>query len=999
MKGLVAKGRQVNIGTGTVLACPLCNKKDNGLPGQELTVLLEKELKNGAFSCIGLLTAIRFMDVNNSCMNLIADENQSSYDFVVLGKADTYQLPQEQKIYKGVEDMLTSNMKFNKTCKHLTALCLLSLSFIVANVASKSTNINSQSSTDPKKESNLFEVLVLANKFSNDLENNGNVKRFNLTEINEVKLNILKEAIWYKDAENKRKDKTVLERDIEKKMEHGLLVLKLVQTILSSFSKTMGISLLVDNSEFGETTTVLTVQRLMKENQVLSIFQLENNGANLEDVLSKVAAQKSDVFILDCFGSLAANSLKKAAMMGLVGELSGISWFLTQRAMVSLKLSWTLPEGEIYGIDRLQPSHSSRHLSRKFSNHGNRTDQNATAIFKLRPKPDSDEGKTWEEIDLSVPQERQNYVTRKLPKLRVAFANPIEPLLSVVDLPKTNDKSDAHAQCGLEGRFGYRHLNSSSSELVPICVYGLNVDVLNYLEKNCEFTSEIRIVKDGLYGSYNEAGNNFSGIVGAIFENKADIGVDLSANVIRKEFIEFTTPYRSMSFGIAYIHRHAYGHASLFGPFSLHLWLALLGSFLAIALFIWGVENISNNAKNRRDHTQPSSPEHKDKMTKKFTILHSISGTIGTLFSGEIISERPKSFASRSVLVIMSIVSIIIVTTYSANLIAFLVVLDETPLVRGLTDPKLINENSKLKVGVLAGTSEATFLRQHPDKRIRKLYSRTIQFASFEVGINELRNSKIDALFSIYEDLQLISSKDRSCNMKAIDLTTENDAKRAWDLTAAPRRDKQCEEAMVGKRNPSFNDPLSTEERKPLSQKLDIPTSYLTPFPYLANEDLEEPPPKVSAPVARILENSRPKIVNGVFFKPRYNGRQLAKLRKQYISEGYYWPEKPMRDRTLDRTPAGTKREREREERKMRIAEAMENMPKIVAAYRQKIYALREKRRQDKEKNKLKIAKIHALGLHPNDPKAKKILHEGTSLEKSKGGKEKPKKKFQKKDK
>eukprot|EP00794_Sanderia_malayensis_P020546 gene20546-22567_t len=882
-------------------------------------------------------------------------------------------------------------MKFNKICKHLPAFCLLSLSFLVANAASKSTNINSQSSTDPKKESNLFEVLALANKLSDDLENNGNIKRYNLTEVNEVKLNILKEAIWYKDAENKRKDKTVLETDIEKKMEHGLLVLKLVQTIVSSFSKTMGISLLVDSSEFGETTTVLTVQRLMKENQVLSIFQLENNGANLEDVLSKVAAQKSDVIILDCSGSLVANCLKKAAMMGLVGELSGISWFLTQRAMVSLKLSWTLPEGEIYGIDRLRPSHSSRHLSRKVSDHENRTDQNATAIFKLRPKPDSDEGKTWEEIDLSVPRERQNYATRKLSKLRVALANPIEPLLSVVDLPKTNDKSDAHAQCGLEGRFGYRHLNSSSSELVPICVYGLNVDVLNYLEKNCEFTSEIRIVKDGLYGSYNKTANNFSGIVGAIFENKADIGIDLSVNVIRKEFIEFTTPYRSMSFGIAYIHRHAYGHASLFGPFSLHLWLALLGSFLTIALFIWGVENISSNAKNRRDHTQPSSPEHKDKMTKKFTMLHSISGTIGTLFSGEIISERPKSFASRSVLVIMSIVSIIIVTTYSANLIAFLVVLDETPLVSGFTDPKtvcdpfanglesrvsetwLINENSKLKVGVLAGSIEATFLRQHPDKRIRKLYSRAIQFSSFEVGINEVRNSKIDALFSIYEDLQLISSKDRSCNMKAIDLTTENDAvsigfrksfswakklntaamklKRAWDLTAAPRRDKQCEEAMVGKRNPSFNDPLSTEERKPLSQKLDIPTSYLTPFPYLANEDLEEPPPKVSAPVARILENSRPKIVNGVFFKPRYNGRQLAKLRKQYISEGYYWPEKPMRDRTLDRTPAGTKREREREERKMRIAEAMENMPKIVAAYRQKIYALREK--EDKIKRKI----------------------------------------------
>ncbi len=76
-----------------------------------------------------------------------------------------------------------------------------------------------------------------------------------------------------------------------------------------------------------------------------------------------------------------------------------------------------------------------------------------------------------------------------------------------------------------------------------------------------------------------------------------------------------------------------------------------------------------------------------------------------------------------------------------------------------------------------------------------------------------------------------------------------------------------------------------------------------------------EPPPRVSAPVARILENSKAKLVNGKLIKPKYNARKLARLRKQYISEGYYWPEKPMRDRTLDKAPAGTKREKEREER------------------------------------------------------------------------------------
>ncbi len=77
------------------------------------------------------------------------------------------------------------------------------------------------------------------------------------------------------------------------------------------------------------------------------------------------------------------------------------------------------------------------------------------------------------------------------------------------------------------------------------------------------------------------------------------------------------------------------------------------------------------------------------------------------------------------------------------------------------------------------------------------------------------------------------------------------------------------------------------------------------------------------------------------------------------------------------------------------IEQAMKDMPNIVAAYRKRVEALRAKKRQEKEKNKLKIAKIQAMGLHPNDPKAKKILHEGTSMEKKDDAKAK-KKKFQK---
>ena len=76
-----------------------------------------------------------------------------------------------------------------------------------------------------------------------------------------------------------------------------------------------------------------------------------------------------------------------------------------------------------------------------------------------------------------------------------------------------------------------------------------------------------------------------------------------------------------------------------------------------------------------------------------------------------------------------------------------------------------------------------------------------------------------------------------------------------------------------------------------------------------------EPPPTVSAPVRRILENSKSRYVDGQLVRPKYNARKVARLRKQYIAEGYYWPDKPMRDRNLDNAPAGKMRHKRREER------------------------------------------------------------------------------------
>lgn len=89
------------------------------------------------------------------------------------------------------------------------------------------------------------------------------------------------------------------------------------------------------------------------------------------------------------------------------------------------------------------------------------------------------------------------------------------------------------------------------------------------------------------------------------------------------------------------------------------------------------------------------------------------------------------------------------------------------------------------------------------------------------------------------------------------------------------------------------------------------------PITYVSNElsyvFVEHP--CVSEEVAKLLEMSKPTFVNGRYVKAKLSARRLAEKRKQYIAAGYYWPEKPLRDRSLDMMSKGTKQEKKREAR------------------------------------------------------------------------------------
>lgn len=141
---------------------------------------------------------------------------------------------------------------------------------------------------------------------------------------------------------------------------------------------------------------------------------------------------------------------------------------------------------------------------------------------------------------------------------------------------------------------------------------------------------------------------------------------------------------------------------------------------------------------------------------------------------------------------------------------------------------------------------------------------------------------------------------------------------------------------------------------------------------------------EVHPEVAEILQKSKPQKMGRTWHKPKISARRLAMLRKQYIAQGYYWPDKPMVDRGLDRLPKGHKYEKQKEERLAQIEENMKNMPRIIEDYRSRMGELRAKRREEKKQAKLKAIEAQRLGFNLRDPRALQML------DGNKKGKKKP---------
>ncbi|KAJ8289261.1 hypothetical protein COCON_G00019200 [Conger conger] len=200
---------------------------------------------------------------------------------------------------------------------------------------------------------------------------------------------------------------------------------------------------------------------------------------------------------------------------------------------------------------------------------------------------------------------------------------------------------------------------------------GFCMDLLKELANILGFSYEVRLVPDGKYGSQDEKGQ-WNGMVRELMEHKADLAVaPLTISYLREKVIDFSKPFLSTGISILYRKPNSTnnGFFSFLNPMTPDIWVYILLAYLGVSCVLFVIARFSPYEWYDAHPCNPGS----DVVENNFTLLNSFWFGVGSLMQQG--SElMPKALSTRIIGGIWWFFTLIIISSYTANLAAFLTV-------------------------------------------------------------------------------------------------------------------------------------------------------------------------------------------------------------------------------------------------------------------------------------------------------------------------------------
>ncbi|XP_073985740.1 glutamate receptor ionotropic, kainate 2 isoform X2 [Rhodnius prolixus] len=295
---------------------------------------------------------------------------------------------------------------------------------------------------------------------------------------------------------------------------------------------------------------------------------------------------------------------------------------------------------------------------------------------------------------------------------------------------------------------------------------GFCIDLLKFVAGQVGFQYAIRLVPDHMYGVYDPDTKQWNGIVKELMDKRADLAVaSMTINYARESVIDFTKPFMNLGIGILFKVPSSQPTRlfSFMNPLAVEIWLYVLAAYLLVSFTLFVMARFSPYEWN---NPHPCSPEAHI-VENQFSVSNSfwfITGTFLRQGSG----LNPKATSTRIVGGIWWFFTLIIISSYTANLAAFLTVERMITPIESAAD---LSEQTEIAYGTLEGGSTMTFFRDSKIGIYQKMWrymenkKPSVFVPSYEDGIKRVLEGNYAFLM---ESTMLDYAVQRDCNLTQI---------------------------------------------------------------------------------------------------------------------------------------------------------------------------------------------------------------------------------------
>lgn len=216
-----------------------------------------------------------------------------------------------------------------------------------------------------------------------------------------------------------------------------------------------------------------------------------------------------------------------------------------------------------------------------------------------------------------------------------------------------------------------------------LCCYGIMIDILFKLLEIEQFSFDLYLVKDGKYGSLDPDTKQMNGMIGNVYRGFADLALAvITITEERSHYVGFTTPYigTSLKFLVKRFKSRNINFAQtisdmrLMKSFSTELWFTCLAAFCAIAITVWGIEKVYYYREHKSPYLLP---------------FEFVAYVYGNIFHVPLTKIQAKTYSVPVVMVVANFAALVLVSSYTANLLASLITVEDISVVSGIGDEKV----------------------------------------------------------------------------------------------------------------------------------------------------------------------------------------------------------------------------------------------------------------------------------------------------------------------